>query len=294
DGGGSALALKIDLYCLSDLPCLSDLACLSDFSCLSVGGFAGVAAGAPPLSIPSKGSDDSSMLAGPFAARSGRSISCLTGPVFGLEAGWSSGPVLGLAEASLSGPALGFVISAAEGPGFGSVSPVSSDIPNRSSASRRPPGLFGLCGGVAAAAEILPVVPPFLGGGTGGSSEERSTVLPEPADAPVSVTPDFFTEKTSLQLEQRTRTPRSLTFSSATRKRVWQLGHWTTTLAFSQCVSGPDKESAGLNSPLARALTHTGTCGGIRARRFASTQPWSFPDERARAGTSPTRGGGRA
>jgi hypothetical protein len=55
-------------------------------------------------------------------------------------------------------------------------------------------------------------------------------VFPDGAEAGVvSVTPDFFTEKTFLQLLQRTRTPRSLTFSSATRKRVWQPGHWTTT-----------------------------------------------------------------
>ena len=99
-------------------------------------------------------------------------------------------------------------------------------------------------------------------------------VLPEVADEAGSAAPDFFTENTSLQLLQRTRTPRSPTFSSATRKRVWQLGHWTTTLPFSQRESDRDKESADAENPLRRSLTHTGTCGGIPVRRFASQAPF--------------------
>jgi hypothetical protein len=37
------------------------------------------------------------------------------------------------------------------------------------------------------------------------------------------------TANTVLHPLQRTRTPRSDTFSSATRNREWQFGHWTTT-----------------------------------------------------------------
>ena len=96
----------------------------------------------------------------------------------------------------------------------------------------------------------------------------------EVADEAGSAAPDFFTENTSLQLLQRTRTPRSPTFSSATRKRVWQLGHWTTTLPFSQRESDRDKESADAENPLRRSLTHTSTCGGIPVRRFASQAPF--------------------
>ena len=99
-------------------------------------------------------------------------------------------------------------------------------------------------------------------------------VFPDPAGEAGSAAPDFFTENTSLQLLQRTRTPRSPTFSSATRKRVWQLGHWTTTLPFSQRESDRDKESAEAEHALRRALTHIGTCGGIPARRFASEAPF--------------------
>jgi hypothetical protein len=40
---------------------------------------------------------------------------------------------------------------------------------------------------------------------------------------------DLRTANTVLHALHRTRTPRSDTFSSATRKRDWQLGHWTTT-----------------------------------------------------------------
>jgi hypothetical protein len=49
-------------------------------------------------------------------------------------------------------------------------------------------------------------------------------VLPGPGpDA--AAAPGFFTWKTFLQLVQRTRTPRSVTLSSAIRNLAWQLVH---------------------------------------------------------------------
>src|SRR5207248_11042049 len=64
-------------------------------------------------------------------------------------------------------------------------------------------------------------------------SEERSMVVPGPGAGSVAPLPGFRTWNTFLQEVQRTRTPRSVTFSSAMRNFDWQVGHWSTTDAFS-------------------------------------------------------------
>jgi len=88
-------------------------------------------------------------------------------------------------------------------------SPVSSDMPNRSSAASR---FAALSVGVGEADAL------FAAGARFFSLAAESV----PA-------PDLRTANTVLHALQRTRTPRSDTFSSATRNRERQLGHWTTT-----------------------------------------------------------------
>ena len=90
-------------------------------------------------------------------------------------------------------------------------SPVSSDMPNMSSAARR------LASPAAGAA----------GGGFGPAGARAARFFSLTAE--FASAPDFRTANTVLHALQRTRTPRSDTFSSATRNREWQLGHWTTT-----------------------------------------------------------------
>jgi len=145
-------------------------------------------------------------------------------------------------------------------------SPVNSAIPKRSSTSRRPfspccavpdgrdaPGRTGPVGGLTGPVEgfIGPVegrpAPPCLPVPVfemvAAPSEERSTVLPGPGVESPPEAPAFRTGNTLLQPVQRTRTPRSVTFSSAMRNFDWQVGHWTTTVAFSPALRGGDKES---------------------------------------------------
>lgn len=50
-------------------------------------------------------------------------------------------------------------------------------------------------------------------------------VLPGPGPASEAAVPGFFTWKTFLQDVQRTRTPRSVTLSSAIRNFDWHVGH---------------------------------------------------------------------
>jgi hypothetical protein len=73
---------------------------------------------------------------------------------------------------------------------------------------------------------------------------------------------------------QRTRTPRSVTFSSAIRNFDWQPGHWTTTSSFSRAGSCADKELSQQKRRRFRFLTHTAACGPIPLLRFAS-QRWT-------------------
>src|SRR5256885_16414531 len=94
-------------------------------------------------------------------------------------------------------------------------SPVSSDMPKRSSAASR----------------LL--APSPLAAATRGRLAEDGAFGAWTAFFPLVAvsgsTPDFLTANTVLHALQRTRTPRSDTFSSATRNRERQLGHWTTT-----------------------------------------------------------------
>src|SRR3954465_7400014 len=109
------------------------------------------------------------------------------------------------------------VCGAGRGPRGGADSPVNSDMPNRSSASRRfapelcsweetPPGRFGTI-----LADVLVLVgrPPAFAG-----SAVRFFSL-----AGAFASADLRTANTVLHALHRTRTPRSDTFSSATRKR---------------------------------------------------------------------------
>ena len=171
-------------------------------------------------------------------------------------------------------------------------SPVSSAMPNRSSAAgRRPfagaaaPGTCAESGfapgaGLAAAAgrgkggaggparragaATLPAPSAVLRGeglaSAAASSAESSMVLPGPGAGSLVVAPAFLTWKTFLQLVQRTRTPRSVTLSSAMRNFDWQLVHWTTTLAFSLGPRRPDKELSEQKRRPHRSLTHTVGC----------------------------------
>src|SRR5204863_3596511 len=51
----------------------------------------------------------------------------------------------------------------------------------------------------------------------------------------------------------------------------WQVGHWTTTLAFSLALRRGDKETPSTTRCAKRALTHTGACGQMAPYRFASS-----------------------
>ena len=241
-------------------------------------GFSSTAPGAGASSaIPSNGSTAveitpvTGRLAGPSSAGGGGGVA--------EPSGRSSRGSAGSDAALASGTSRS--MSSKLGIGLGrSDSPVSSDIPNRSSASSRlfPFEILGfaaaggcdarpmagasrgggaLIGPVPGATRPVPVVFPApnrpvlprtlsvlpLCGEVRGASKGGSSMVP-PVPAESDEVPDFFAENTVLQLLQRTRTPRSVTFSSATRKRDWQLGHWTTTLPFSQCQRSADKESS--------------------------------------------------
>ena len=117
-------------------------------------------------------------------------------------------------------------------------SPVSSAMPKRSSASSRraapspercagrlvAPGRTGPVAGrgddEGATGLVMGRVPtgPVRGFcAAAASSAEISMVSPGPGPGSEPAEPGFFTWKTFLQLVQRTRTPRSVTFSSAIR-----------------------------------------------------------------------------
>ena len=95
-------------------------------------------------------------------------------------------------------------------------------------------------------------------------------VVPGPGAGSVAPLPGFRTWNTFLQDVQRTRTPRSVTFSSAIRNFDWQVGHWTTTVAFSVALRVGDKETPSATRCVQRSLTHTVACGQMAPYRFAS------------------------
>jgi len=103
-------------------------------------------------------------------------------------------------------------------------------------------------------------------------SDERSMVVPDPGDGSADPLPGLRTWNTFLQEVQRTRTPRSVTLSSAMRNFDWQVGHWTTTVAFSLAPRVGDKETPSATRCVQRSLTHTVACGQMAPYRFASTR----------------------
>jgi hypothetical protein len=154
-------------------------------------------------------------------------------------------------------------------PGSAAASPVSSAMPKRSFACRRgrgvggtaaPPGRRGASGGAlpdrpggrAEGGSVAPCGGTFRGALPGGGGAVRGAGFPPiPASSAGSTaciscvvpvmpsvaglsSPPFLTWKTFLQAVQRTRTPRSVTFSSAIRNFDVQFGHWTTTCAYSR------------------------------------------------------------
>src|SRR5438309_3194558 len=192
------------------------------------------------------------------------------------------------AGGSGSGPAGG----GGAAPMASGASPVSSAMPNRSSASSRRAALSSAWSDAAArtlsvegrmepvAGRTGPVegrppdFPPAPEAGLAtveAPSDERSMVVPDPGDGSADPLPGLRTWNTFLQEVQRTRTPRSVTFSSAMRNFDWQLGHWTTTLAFSLALRRGDKETPSATRCAKRALTHTGACGQMAPYRFASS-----------------------
>ena len=50
----------------------------------------------------------------------------------------------------------------------------------------------------------------------------------------------------------------------------WQVGHWTTTVAFSLALRVGDKETPSATRCVQRSLTHTVACGQMAPYRFAS------------------------
>jgi len=128
---------------------------------------------------------------------------------------WAEKPAdIGVASRpmTMDSPLCGVGSGAGTGAGGAADSPVSSDMPKRSSAARR----------FAAASPA-----PGAAGGFGAATAAGARFFSLAAE--FASAPDFFTANTVLHALQRTRTPRSDTFSSATRNRDWQLGHWTTT-----------------------------------------------------------------
>ena len=126
-------------------------------------------------------------------------------------------------------------------------SPVSSAMPKRSSASRRraaplplraatPGGRDAAEGPLAGRAREAAAGRDWALPTCAASSEERSIVLPGPGagSAEATAPPGFRTWKTFLHEVQRTRTPRSVTFSSAIRNLDWHVGHCTTTIDHSR------------------------------------------------------------
>src|SRR5438105_3645367 len=178
-------------------------------------------------------------------------------------------------------------------------SPVSSAMPNRSSASSRRAALSSAWSDAAArtlsvegrmeplAGRTGPVEgrppdfppAPEAGLATVEAPSERSMVVPDPGDGSADPPPGLRTWNTFLQEVQRTRTPRSVTLSSAMRNFDWQVVHWTTTVAFSLAPRVGDKETPSATRCVQRSLTHTVACGQMAPYRFASThspppRPW--------------------
>jgi hypothetical protein len=109
-------------------------------------------------------------------------------------------------------------------------------MPKRSSVSALLPPPFAEANGLAVVAGGRAAAG-FAAGRGGGeergaeraraaaSSGDDSTVLPAPAGGSAGTTPDLRTWKTFLHEVQRTRTPRSVTLSSAIRNLDEQVGH---------------------------------------------------------------------
>ena len=141
----------------------------------------------------------------------------------------------------------GFVTCAESETGASGASPVSSAIPNRSSASRRRAAL-SRCGQTSVLPERVTTrdalrqphrdapLP------TGDAASEVTNPGWCPAAAGSASAPGRRAWKTFLHDEQRTRTPLSVTFSPAMRNFDRQDGHWTTTRAFSRVGRLGDKE----------------------------------------------------
>ena len=193
---------------------------------------AAVAAAERPLRSvrlsPSNGSGSFAFVAfGAGSTEEGRGVgSCCSGAGSGDAAGrdataasgaacdWAAKPAdIGVERRPMAtdSPLCGVGRDADAGGGGTADSPVSSDMPNRSSAASR------LASPAAGAA----------GGGFGPAGARAARFFSLTAE--FASAPDFRTANTVLHALQRTRTPRSDTFSSATRNREWQLGHWTTT-----------------------------------------------------------------
>src|SRR3954466_13412783 len=220
-------------------------------------GGVGSSSGSPKLR-PSKGSDSAPAV--PAAWGSGAASS--GGGGGGGEGASCAGGATGSSPRSNSRfpyPAAGFVLAGAGGGGGGAgASPVNSAMPKRSSASRRRAAASPLrtaAGRGAAGRGAWDAGAREAGRATGdAASVERSMVTPGgPSTAPE---PGRRAWNTFLHEVQRTRTPLSVTFSSAMRNLDWQVGHWTTTLPFSRVLRLADKEMSPRRVRLLRLDTH--------------------------------------
>src|SRR3954466_12114432 len=220
-------------------------------------GGVGSSSGSPKLR-PSKGSDSAPAV--PAAWGSGAASS--GGGGGGGEGASCAGGATGSSPRSNSRfpyPAAGFVLAGGGGGGAASgASPVNSAMPKRSSASRRRAAASPLrtaAGRGAAGRGAWDAGAREAGRATGdAASVERSMVTPGgPSTAPE---PGRRAWNTFLHEVQRTRTPLSVTFSSAMRNLDWQVGHWTTTLPFSRVLRLADKEMSPRRVRLLRLDTH--------------------------------------